>query len=375
MITSQHPSAMNKRTHLNRKQVFFAHVLLLSLGFLSRSVLAVESPYGYTERSSENGCNLYRRNIKTAVFEQIDLTKPFSSDNTKEGVEKKRSDVGDDGSSEYSEKECQNYLSGKEDFVEPKYGRGHVRYRRIDLIHENDLEPIYKWETRYVFINNYEFDVTPIEYTTHSQRLTATLTNEIDSYQAEGVAEGTRQLFTPDGRYFNRETGTIWKMYLSPMGDIVLKDTTNKYLPIGSPGTWPGIRIQCRRDEQKRAICGYAASDGANFTPDAPPYENRLSTLNADTPVIRFRPDKVTLLRRLGSLGGPEDLRLATYSFFANFDDPIRPVVFASGVLFKKGVKARVDGKYPASSFVDQEVCVADCPDQLKLQEQWINAK
>jgi hypothetical protein len=370
------PFAMNKRTHLlKRKQVFFASILLVGLSLSSRAALAAQSPPGYTDRSAEYGCKLYRKNEKTITFKKVDLLKPFSPENTIEGL-MKRSSVGDDGGDIFNEDQCKAYLAGSAEYAEPEFANGHLRYRRTDVIHEDDLEPVYKWETRYLYVNEYGADLTPIEETTEKMRRQWAVEAEIKAYQADTIREGTRQLFTPDGRYFNQETGTIWKMYLSPMGDIVMKDTTNKYLPIGAPGYWPGLSPVCHRDAEHRAICGYIAITGLGKPNENPPItEGRLSIDEKESPAMRIGKDKVTLLQRLGTLAGAKSLSNETFNFFANFDDPIRPVVFAPGVLFKKGVKAKLDDKFPASSFVDQEVCVADCPDQLKLQEQWINAK
>jgi hypothetical protein len=85
----------------------------------------------------------------------------------------------------------------------------------------------------------------------------------------------------------------------------------------------------------------------------------------SDLAVFTDTPTKVTIHRRFTY--SKKDLNQHVLSFYAQFEDPIRPVVFASGVLFSDTAKPH-RGRARPNEMVMREVCLADCPDQLAAQ-------
>lgn len=205
------------------------------------------------------------------------------------------------------------------------------------------------------------------EIASATEELRTNSVSEIIVYQAAHVRDKIH-LFSADGRYYDAANKRWWDLYLSPLGDLVLKDATGKYLPTGVDDLPVELEFYCDPPQGDDTTCGYrmdpkwvASSTPAHLIQSPPSFKP-----------VRIEADKIVLTQRLSTFSyvprkeGADDID--NYVFLADFDDPIRPVVFAPGVLFNPKAKPNPKGKYRPQDLYDKEVCIADCPDQLELQ-------
>ncbi|MCK9384993.1 MAG: hypothetical protein M0Q15_10245 [Nevskia sp.] len=209
------------------------------------------------------------------------------------------------------------------------------------------------------------------EIASATEELRTNSVSEIIVYQAAHVRDKIH-LFSPDGRFYDATNKLWWDLYVSLPGDLVLKDATGKYLPTGIDDLPVELAFYCDPQQGENIACGFRMESKA--VPFSTP--ERLIQAPPDFKPIRVEPDKIVLTQRLSSLStyaNPEipetkDFPISNYVFLADFDDPIRPVVFAPGVLFNPKATPNPKGKYRPQDLYDKEVCIADCPDQLELQ-------
>jgi hypothetical protein len=243
---------------------------------------------------------------------------------------------------------------------------GVLWFYKSDFVHEDDLKRITHWKTRYWYANM-TADNRGAELSSAVEELRLNSASEIDVYQAARVRDEIH-LFSPDGRYYDLESKLWWDLYLSPLGDLVLKDAAGKYLPTYIDDLPVELEFYCDPPQGDDTTCGFRKKpDLADY--GCPPV---LWKAPADFKTVKNTPDKIILTQRLStfSLGGTSKSgdNIENYAFYADFDDPIRPVVFAPGVLFNPKAKPNPKGKYRPQDLYDKEVCIADCPDQLALQ-------
>ena len=318
-------------------------VVLLTVGFSIPATAHAD----LHKRSDEWYCRLDARTPEIKTYDRIDFNLPGTDDNLRPYGKIK------DFSSVFSKRECERFF----DPAVTRVTDGPLFYDKADLIHEKDLPRIRHWKTRYVYWNH-TFTAQGGETGSHKKELTIDSSLEIEAYQAATIRNNLL-MFAPDGRYFHPETQTWWDMYLSDRGTITLRDPTGVYFPTGYEVP-NGLKLDCKSAESD---CGYFVSDSsAKYVSGT----TRLLQNLPDFRPVKVLPDQRFLTQRLSSL--TKFKSFDSFLFYATFDDPIRPVFFAPGVLFKSKAKPNARGRYPKSDLVNQPVCLADCPDQLKLQ-------
>jgi len=334
---------------------FIAALLIVLFGFMAweAHALRVIDP-----RDDKYFCALYAKENKLHYFLKIDRDAPPVSDNLEfrgPKVETSRS---------YPKEECLKFFDKNESLVKPPLDV--IYFNKSDLVHEDDLKRITHWKTRYWYANM-TADNRGSEIASATEELRTNSVSEIIVYQAAHVRDKVH-LFSSDGRYYDAANKRWWDLYLSPLGDLVLKDATGKYLPTGIDDPPVELEFYCDPPQDGDTTCGFrmdpkwvASSTPAHLIQSPPSFKP-----------VRIEADKIVLTQRLSTFSyfprkeGADDID--NYVFLADFDDPIRPVVFAPGVLFNPKAKPNSKGKYRSQDLYDKEVCIADCPDQLELQ-------
>jgi len=315
-----------------------------------------------TARSDDNGCRLYAKENEITYLKRIDFSQPASPENIQIKGKISRKLVTN------SKEDCAKFRSSSEKLITTNGGP--LWFYKSDFIHEDDLKRITHWKTRYWYANM-TADNRGSEIASVSEELRTNSVSEIIVYQAAHVRDKIH-LFSPDGRFYDAENKLWWSLYVSPLGKLVLKDATGKYLPTGIDDLPVELAFYCDPQQGENIACGFRMESKA--VPFSTP--ERLIQAPPDFKPVRVELDKIVLTQRLSSLStyvNPEipetkDFPISNYVFLADFDDPIRPVVFAPGVLFNPKAKPNPKGKYRPQDLYDKEVCIADCPDQLELQ-------
>jgi hypothetical protein len=332
-----------------------AALLIVLFGFTAWGVNAID----LITRSDGNGCRLYSKESKIPFLERIDRAQPASPPNlqvnSRGKIDRWRITI--------SQKQCIKFRDLSETLID---NGGPLWFYKSDFIHEDDLKRITHWKTRYWYANM-TADNRGSEIGSATDDLRTNSVSEIIVYQAAHVRDEIH-LFSPDGRFYDAANKRWWDLYLSPLGGLVLKDATGKYLPTGIDDLPVELEFYCDPPQDDDTACGFrmdpkwvASSTPAHLINSPPSFKP-----------VRVEPDKIVLTQRLStfsyvpSKGGGDDID--NYVFLADFDDPIRPVVFAPGVLFNPKAKPNPKGKYRPQDLYDKEVCIADCPDQLELQ-------
>lgn len=252
-------------------------------------------------------------------------------------------------------------------------------HRRDEFVAAESLERIRHWTTRYVYRRTFLSGGGAAELGMDPRRVSSEM--ELDAYRVNHIQDPLH-LFTPDGYYFDMKNHMRRAMYWSPWGDVILTDPSGRYLPT-SFGFSSDFNNVCERAPNGDLRCGLqfqwqACADARNELGQCPPSMERPSYVTSTTPValvgriqtelkeseaFEELPDRIRILQRFG----PRKAAGYALSFYAKFDDPIKPVVFAPGVLFTPQAKVRT-GRARKSDLVMRETCIADCPEHLQLQ-------
>lgn len=257
----------------------------------------------------------------------------------------------------------------------------HAWYRRSEFIHESELVPIDRWTTRYIYNNSYLSHVGS-ELTSRAQEERLDLYNSYANYSLPNLREGLIQ-FSDDGYFtYADDGGGRWRIMRHPNRppdpannklNLYAIDESGQYLPRGvwAPSVGSRFRYSCSIYENDKYSCGFGPRHG-----------DRLTGVYFYGPINRFAPiftplkievDRITIARRV-SRGEPfqrqerEDAFQKTLFFYADFDDPIRPVYFAPGLLLKDPEKLSLARPPRKPDFVQYEVCLTDCPDDISWQ-------
>jgi hypothetical protein len=320
--------------------------LLLALFSICISA-AAQAPWN---RSAHDACKVYSRTPEPQMYETADPSGAAVAENMRPLTRSPRQYVVG-----VVDAQACTAISAKDQSYFIRLG---AWYRASDFITDAELEPIDHWTTRYYLSIDNGVEFGPVEYSDAwgpRERWLENSQKEIDQYRVDKVARHV-QLFTRDGRYVDRATGAIWKMHLAPNGSLQLKDPSGKLLPMywGVP--------KCTRDSRGKAICGHK-DEGA---PEHFIYSAQHG--GGPNPAAAFRvfSDRIVITRRPQGIRHPEDGSPLQIS--ARFSDPVRPVVFASGVLFRPTAKPHPKAVYRPTDFAPKETCVADCVEQLRLQ-------
>ena len=254
-----------------------------------------------------------------------------------------------------------------------------VWLRRDEFVPAESLERIRHWTTRYVYRRTFLSGGGAEELGMDPRRVSSEM--ELEAYRVNHIQDPLH-LFTPDGYYIDMKNHMRWEMRWSPWGNVILIDPSGRSLPTSFAFSSDFNNV-CERDPNGDLRCGLqfqwqTCADARNELGQCPPSMERPSYATGTTPValvgriqtelkeseaFEELPDRIRILQRFG----PRKAAGYALSFYAKFDDPIKPVVFAPGVLFTPKAKVRT-GRARKSDLVMRETCIADCPDLLQLQ-------
>ncbi|MEL1266385.1 hypothetical protein AAD027_18700 [Pseudoxanthomonas putridarboris] len=260
---------------------------------------------------------------------------------------------------------CEQFIRGQDRYFRGAYshpfeGQVQVWFEKSDFVLESQLTPIGRWTTRYVYTkSSAEGAVDSVGVMTQRNVGQAYFERDSDEYSPEAYRSGV-ELYSPDAYRVEPESNRRWKLYLLASDVVVAVETENKQsgpLVLGEAGLY-GI-LRCSRTGP--LTCGYKEGSYSHVT--------RLpKELNS---AVQVRDDKIVLTRRL-IYEWPliaQDSIWSEYKVFGEFSDPVRPLVYAPGVLFKPETKSNSLNRYRPEEMVQEELCVADCPDQLPFQQ------
>lgn len=257
----------------------------------------------------------------------------------------------------------------------------HKWYRRSEFIHESELIPIERWTTRYIY-NNWSLSHVGSELTTRSREHWLNLHEGYLNYALPNLRNGLMQ-FSDDGyiTYFD-DGGGRWRIMRHPYRPLlssdlrprfIVVDESGQYLPSGmpTPNAGPEFKYSCSLYDVDKYSCGFSPTPSARL--DGVYFFGRINTFTAEFSPLRIEEDRITIVQRVTN-GEPFEIPESKGSvqdslfFYANFDDPVRPVYFAPGILLKD-LKNPTFGRTPKKSdFVQYEVCLTDCPSDISWQ-------
>jgi hypothetical protein len=301
-------------------------------------------------RSAHDACKVYSRTSQPQMYGAVDRSRAAVAENMRPLSGTPREYVAG-----VVDAQACTAVSAKD---QSYFIRLSTWYRASDFITDAELEPIDHWTTRYYLSIDNGVEFGPVEYSDTwgpRERWLENSQKEIDQYRVDKVAQHV-QLFTRDGRYIDTTNGMVWKMHLGPDGSVELKDPSGRLLPL----YW-GIP-KCTRDSSGMAICGHKRESA----PEHFIYSAQHGPLPNPAAAFRVLPHRIVITRRPQGIRHPEDG--APLEVSARFSDPVRPVIFASGVLFRATAKPNPKAVYRPADFAPKETCVADCAEQLRLQ-------
>jgi hypothetical protein len=254
-------------------------------------------------------------------------------------------------------------------------------YRRSDFLTHDQLTRVDRWTTRYVYRRT-ALSGAGAELGLNENMLS--LGEEIEAYRASTIRRRLF-IFTPDAHWVDMDRHVRWEMRLTPTGRLVLVDPTGTYQVQAGVVFHRSFPFSCSRDSDDKLVCGLqwhnascdVLTDAANeYTRKIcePALRQRQEDRTGRIalfddgdwyPGIKVQADKITISRRYSY--SRKDLNQRILSFYARFDDPIRPVFFAPGVLFSDSAKPH-PGKSRPGERVMKPVCLVDCPEQLAAQ-------
>lgn len=253
-------------------------------------------------------------------------------------------------------------------------------YKRSEFIHESELVPIEHWETRYIYENSYP-SMVGSELMLREEEIEYDLVNSYAHYALDNLHTPLLQ-FSDDAYFMHPHTGTLWRImrhpYHPPTPDdedahLYAIDPSGRYLPQGVPipsiGTY-GYLCHQHDDGSYSCVYGIKPKHKKSFRPG---YFGRVNEIVEEFDPLKVEPDRITITRRV-SKGEPfryaptEFSFIGELAFHANFEDPVRPVYFARGLLLRDSKIVEQRPRPRASDFIQQEVCLTDCPSDVAWQ-------
>lgn len=373
------------------KTAQFISGLILGLGFATQSAHAFwETASGIEPRLASVDCTVFAREKQVVKYSASQWDKPTSPPRPEPDAELARSEYdpvkGKSGwqlNFRLDEKECAAFYAAPADGLFNISDR-RAWFRKSDFLTFRQLPRIERWTTRYVFRRtalsgaNSELGMNPNMIS---------LDQEIDAYRASTIRDSLFA-FTRDGYWLDFKRSMRWEMRLTPEGEIYVGDPKGRY-DEEEAVFHRQYRPRCHTDTDGRLACGLywmARTDRCTRHQDlskAPAHVQRdcepaalakaertvgtLAEMDSwyDAKGLRVSPERIVITGRFTY--GQRDPNQQVLDFIAHFDDPIRPVVFAPGVLFSDTAKPH-PGRARPGEMVMKEVCLADCPDQLAAQ-------
>ena len=234
---------------------------------------------------------------------------------------------------------------------------GFYWYDKNEFFHESEAVSIDHWRTRYIYSKS-----TP-------------------SY----VGSSRCSVFSND-----RENNFRWRLMYMPnfklgaeIGSadkprIIMIDETGRYLPRGGLPAIGDVRYgySCGLMDKVGVSCGYGSTHISPISADADGgslnYNGPIRDISPGFTPMKIESNKVTITRRLSHgekfwLDDRHEVDVNNFFFYADFDDPIRPVYFAPGVLLRDRPKG-YERAPRNEDFINREVCLTDCPSDTEWQ-------
>lgn len=227
------------------------------------------------------------------------------------------------------------------------------------FIQESELDRINVWKTRYLFRLTDPIYRGTIELSKREREIAASR-SEIDAFQKKKIISST-SIFTKNGGIYIPKTKSLWEMKLTPQNKIAAIDPSRKHLPIILEFATHCERIQkklsCEILEGKESL---ENSKALNVTAISDPPSSKkfvVGFIGHNYISINRRPFSARAIE------ARSDLIIAP-----TMNSPIRPLFFERQVLFASDAKPNASGKYRPSDLINERICVADCPNHIKLQ-------
>ncbi|WP_341727556.1 hypothetical protein [Pseudoxanthomonas putridarboris] len=256
-----------------------------------------------------------------------------------------------------NKRQCEQFKDGKGRYFAGRW----AWYAKADFVLKSQLTPIERWTTSYVYEKSADSkgEIAP-DAMTKQDIEEAYAAGEIEAYNSDSY-RGQLTLFSPDGYWVDGIYSA--KLYLLPSGRVV---AANDSFPNPSAWTIGDIYEDLRCSQTKPLTCGYRDRGSYGSYSDVARLPEELKS------VVQVRDDKIVITRRL-SYRWPFKVQdvgdWVRYGLFGEFSDPMRPLVYAPGVLFKPDTKPNWRHRYRPKDMVQEELCVANCPDQLPFQQ------
>lgn len=365
--------------------------LALGLGHAAQPAHAFwENASQIEARLASVDCTVFAREQQVVKYSASQWDKPTSPPKAEPDAEPARSEydpvkgkIGWQLNFRLDEKECAAFYATPADGLFNISDR-RAWFRKSDFLTFRQLPRIERWTTRYVFRRtalsgaNAELGINPNMIS---------LDQEIDAYRASTIRDSLFA-FTRDGYWLDFRRNMRWEMRLTPEGEIYVGDPKGRYDEEVAV-FHRSYRPRCHTDADGKLNCGLywmPRTDRCARIKDLskePPHVQREcqpeAMAKAERTVgtlaemdswyypkgLRVSPERIVVTGRFTY--GQRDPNQQVLDFIAHFDDPIRPVVFAPGVLFSDTAKPH-PGRARPGEMVMKEVCLADCPDQLAAQ-------
>jgi len=364
--------------------------LKLTLGVAIGGLLAAWSPWSAAsfQEDADNlaktngGCWAFAKTKTVTWYSTIDPKNPRAPAKVEPDPEPDAGMGGNPPDFPLDKDECEKFLTTPQDgLFNIAYSRSW--YRRSDFVTYDELTRIDRWTTRYVYRRT-ALSGAGAELGINENMLS--LGEEIEAYRANNIRSGLF-IFSPDAHWVDMDRGIRWEMRVTPTGRLVLGDPTGTYRVQAGAVFNREFPSSCERDADSRLVCGLqwrnSTCEEVRDMSKANEYirricepTNRKSIENREGrialfdnedwyPGIEIKPDKIVISRRYSY--ARKNINQKYLSFYARFDDPIRPVFFAPGLLFTDTAKPH-PGKSKPGERVMKPVCLVDCPDQLAAQ-------
>lgn len=254
-------------------------------------------------------------------------------------------------------------------------------YRKSEFIQESELVPLDRWTTRYIYNNSYLSHVGS-ESTTPVQEKLLDLFGSYASYSLPTVRKGLIQ-YSDDGYIsYAGDGGGRWRIMRHPNMPptaseldprLYVIDESGRHLPNGlhGPSTGSQFGYSCSVYDRNKYSCGFGPRPGEDLM--GVYFFGHINQFMPQFSPLKISADRVTIRARV-SKGepfklGPEEWAVQDGLFlYADFEDPIRSVYFASGLILKDPDKLSMSRSPEKSDFVQHEICLTDCAGDIAWQ-------
>ncbi|WP_269792302.1 hypothetical protein [Stenotrophomonas sp. Iso1] len=260
-------------------------------------------------------------------------------------------------------------------------------YDKREFFHESELVSVDYWRTRYIYEKS-DPSYVGSELMMPEEEIELDRLVGYNAYMLGDRMDNLYQ-FSDDGYYLDRKIQIRWRIkylpehssegnvYAADALKIFLIDESGRYLPQGLPAAnSQQYRFNCERRSNGGVSCGYGPKNPAPIPigvgEGGMRFNGVVRNISPEFTPLKIEADRITIARRLSHgekfwLDDRQEVDVNNFFFYADFDDPIRPVYFAPGVLLRDRPKGYT--RAPSEQdFIDKEVCLTDCPSDTEWQ-------